>query len=113
MADRQKLIAVCLSQAHSFLNTGFLSELISAAEKDGYGVGIFSSSLDFLTYQKDSRAPRAGYLAIRYELFDALILIHHTFHDDQRDHLRGPQPRHPCFLRRAGVSRLPHHCQQL
>ena len=82
MADRQKLIAVCLSQAHSFLNTGFLSELISAAEKDGYGVGIFSSSLDFLTYQKDSRAPRAGYLAIRYELFDALILIHHTFHDD-------------------------------
>ena len=26
MADRQKMIAVCLSQAHSFLNTGFLSD---------------------------------------------------------------------------------------
>lgn len=82
MAERQKLIAVCLSEAHNFLNTGFLTELGSAAAKCGYGVAVFNSSLDFYWYQRDNNAPRAGYRAIRYELFDAVFIICHSFHDD-------------------------------
>ncbi len=82
MADRQKMIAVCLSQAHSFLNTGFLVELSRAAAENDYRVGVFNSSLDFYWYQKDNPAPRAGYRAIRYELFDAVIIIYHSFHDE-------------------------------
>ena len=82
MADRQKLIAVCLSEAHSPLNIAFLSELSAVAKPEGYGVCVFNSSLDMYWYQKNNMAPRAGYKTIRFELFDALIIICHSFHDD-------------------------------
>ena len=58
MADRQKLIAVCLSQVHNFLNTGFLNELSRIAAENGYGVVIFNTSLDFYWYQGENKAPR-------------------------------------------------------
>ena len=82
MADRQKLIAVCLSQVHNFLNTGFLNELSRIGMAEGFGVVVFNTSLDFHWYQGESRIPRAGFRAIRYELFDALIFICHGFHDE-------------------------------
>ena len=82
MADRPRTIAVCLSEAHSFLNTGFLNELGRAAAAKGYGVAIFNSSLDLPWYQQDNPAPRAGYKAIRYDLFDALCIVNHSFHDE-------------------------------
>ena len=45
MADRQKLIAVCLSQVHNFLNTGFLNELSRIGQAEGFGVvGIFTGT---------------------------------------------------------------------
>ena len=93
MAERQKLIAVCLSEAHSFLNTGFLTELGSAAAACGYGIAVFNSSLDFYWYQKDNNAPRAGYRSIRYALFDAVFIICHSFHDDAlvQEIVRGAQ----------------------
>ncbi len=82
MADRQKLIAVCLSQVHNYLNTGFLNELSRIAAADGYGVAVFNTSLDFSLDRNGSRIPRAGYRSIRYELYDAVFLICHGFHDD-------------------------------
>ena len=82
MADRQKLIAVCLSQVHNFLNTGFLNELSRVAAADGYGVVVFNTSLDFYWYQNENKAPRAIYRAIQYDLFDAFFIICHSFHDD-------------------------------
>lgn len=93
MAGRLKMIAVCLSEAHSFLNTGFLDELGRCAAENGYGVAIFNSSLDLHWYQKDNPAPRAGYKAIRYELFDALCIVNHSFHDDEliRQLVKGAQ----------------------
>ena len=75
MADRQKLIAVCLSQVHNFLNTGFLNELSRIAAADGYGVVIFNTSLDFYWYQSENKVPRAVYRAINYDLFDAFFII--------------------------------------
>ena len=83
MADRQKFIAVCLSQVHDFLNTGFLNELSRVAAADGYGVAVFNTSLDFYWYQSENQAPRAVFHAIRYELFDAFFIICHSFHDDK------------------------------
>ena len=47
MADRQKLIAVCLSQVHNYLNTGFLNELSRIGQPEGFGVDVFSTSLGF------------------------------------------------------------------
>lgn len=82
MPDRQKFIGVCLSQAHNFLNTGFLSELSSAVSPDGYSVAVINSSLDFYWYQKDNHAPRAAYKAIPFERLDAVIIIYHSFHDE-------------------------------
>lgn len=81
MAERHKLIGVCLSQAHNFLNTGFLNELNRAAAKEGCGLIVFNNSMDFYWYQKSNNAPRALFRAIRYELFDAILIIYHTFHD--------------------------------
>ena len=82
MADRQKLIAVCLSEVHNSLNTGFLAELGRVASAVGFGVVVFNSSLDFNWYQKENRAPRAVYRAIHYSLFEAVFIICHSFHDD-------------------------------
>ena len=46
MADVKKLIGVCLSQAHTFLKTDFLTELDKAARREGYSVVVFNSSMD-------------------------------------------------------------------
>ena len=93
MADRQKCIAVCLSQVHNFLNTGFLNELSAAAAEEGYSVAVFNSSVDFYWYQKDNRAPRACFRAIQYDLFDLLFIICHSLHDDDlvREIVEGAQ----------------------
>ena len=96
MADRQKLIAVCLSQVHNFLNTGFLNELSRTAAEDGYGVAVFNTSLDFYWYQSENRVPRAGFRAIQYNHFDALFIICHSFHDDAliKELVSGAQAHH-------------------
>ena len=82
MADRQRLIAVCLSQVQNLLNTGFLNELGRVAAAEDCGVAVFNTSLDFYWYQSENKVPRAVYRAIRYDLFDALFIICHSFHDD-------------------------------
>ena len=83
MTDNPKLIGVCLSQAHSFPNTGFLNALTNAATAEGFGVALFNSSLDFFWHKKDNNAARAVYKSIQYELFSAIVIVYHTFHDDQ------------------------------
>ena len=101
MAEEPKLIAVCLSQVHNFLNTGFLNELSRAAAEEGYGVAVFNSSMDFYWYQRENKAPRACYRALRYDLFAALFIICHSFHDDElvREIVDGAQAHHiPVFL---------------
>ena len=96
MAEKPKLIGVCLSQAHSFPNTGFVSALSKAASAEGFGVALFNSSLDFFWHEKDNRAARAVYKAIRYELFSAILIIYHTFHDDLlvSEIVKGAQAHH-------------------
>ena len=47
MAERQGMIAVCLSEVHNFLNTGFINELSGICAGLGWGVSVFNSSLDF------------------------------------------------------------------
>ena len=68
MADRQRLIAVCLSQVQNLLNTGFLNELGRVAAAEDCGVAVFNTSLDFYWYQNENKVPRAVYRAIRYDL---------------------------------------------
>ena len=101
MAERQGMIAVCLSEVHNFLNTGFINELSGICAGLGWGVSVFNSSLDFYWYQKENRAPRACYRTIRYELFDAVVVICHSFHDDDlvREIVHGAQTHSvPVFL---------------
>ena len=95
MADRQKLIAVCLSQVHNLLNAAFLNELSRAGADEGYGVVVFNTSLDFYWYQSENKVPRAVYRAIRYDLFDAFFIICHSFHEDAliREIVEGAQAR--------------------
>ena len=83
MTDKPKWIGVCLSQAHSFPNTGFLDALGKAAAAGGFGVALFNSSLDFFWHEKDNNAARAVYRAIQYDLFSAILIIYHTIHDDE------------------------------
>ena len=96
MTEKPKLIGVCLSQAHSFPNTGFISALSKAASAQGFDVALFNSSLDFFWHQKDDKAARAIYRAIRYEMFSAILIIYHTFHDDQlvSEIVKGAQDHH-------------------
>ena len=66
MADEKKLIGVCLSQAHTFLKTDFLTELDRAARKEGYGVVVFNSSMDYYWAQNGSNITGCVYQLIRY-----------------------------------------------
>ena len=83
MTEKPKLIGVCLSQAHSFPNTGFIHALSKVASAEGFGVALFNSSLDFFWHEKDNNAARAVYRAIQYDLFAAILIIYHTIHDDR------------------------------
>ena len=80
MAEGQKLIGVCLSEAHSVLNTGFLAELNSAAAAQGYSVVLFNSTPN--PYRPAGEADsRALYRAIRFSLYDAIVIIYYSFRD--------------------------------
>ena len=83
MTEKPKLIGVCLSQAHSFPNTGFIHALSKVASAEGFDVAFFNSSLDFFWHEKDNNAARAVYKAIQYDLFSAILIIYPTIHDDQ------------------------------
>lgn len=83
MADRQKLIGVCLSEAHSVLNTGFLSELNAAASAEGYAVVLFNSTPNPYREDGGETASRALYRAIRFPLFDAIVILYYSFRDRQ------------------------------
>ena len=95
MADRQKLIAVCLSQIHNYLNTGFLNELSRISAADGYGLAVFNTSLDFYWYQGENKIPRSVFRSIQFDLFDAVFIVCHSFHDDNliRELVNGAQAR--------------------
>ena len=83
MTEKPKLIGVCLSQAHSFPNTGFIHALSKVASAEGFDVAFFNSSLDFFWHEKDNNAARAVYKTIQYDLFSAILIIYPTIHDDQ------------------------------
>ena len=82
MADRQKLIGVCLSEAHSVLNTGFLSELNYAAAAEGYSPVLFNSTPN--PYRGEGTASsRALYRSIQFPLYDAIVIIYYSLRDRQ------------------------------
>ena len=83
MAERQKLIAVCLSEAHSVLNTGFLSELNRAAAAQNYGVVLFNTTLSEAGDGDESMNSRAVYRSIRPDNFDAIVIIYYSLRDPQ------------------------------
>ena len=60
MADVKKLIGVCLSQAHTFLKTDFLTELDRAARKEGYSIVVFNSSMDYYWAQNGKNITGSG-----------------------------------------------------
>ena len=77
------VIGVCLSELHNYLNTGYIAELDRAARAVDSELIVFNTSLDFTWYRKGSPVVRSIYRAIHYELFSALIVIAHSFHDDE------------------------------
>ncbi len=82
MADRQKLIAVCLSEAHSVLNTGFLNELNTAAAAEGYALVLFNSTTN--PYRADETASsRSLYRVINFSIYDAIVIIYYSIRDRQ------------------------------
>ena len=73
MANANRLIGICLSQAHTFLKTDFLVELDRQARKEDYGIVVFNSSMDFYLAQKGNNATGCVYSLIRYDRIAALI----------------------------------------
>ena len=83
MAGRRKWIGVCLSQAHTFLKTDFLVELDKEARKDGYGIVVFNSSMDYYWAQNGNNATACVYNLIRYDQFAALVILAGDLYDIQ------------------------------
>jgi len=81
MPDQPKRIGVCLSQAHTYLNSGYLSELDRQARSAGYRVVVFNSSLDFFWYKQGSNIARSVFDALDPALFSALVILRESFQD--------------------------------
>ena len=98
MADVKKWIGVCLSQAHTFLKTDFLVELDGEARKEGYGVLVFNSSMDYYWAQNGHNATACVYSLIRYEKLAALIILAGDLYDTQTQEE---------IIHRANVAKVP------
>ena len=83
MAAEKKAIGVCTSEIDSFLNTVFLSELHQAACQAERGLIVFTSTQDLTFYPQTHQAPRSLFRSMQYGELSALIIIHHSFHDDR------------------------------
>lgn len=83
MSERQKLIGVCLTEAHSVLNTGFLSELNKAAAAEGYALVLFNSTPNAYRGEDGVTGSRAVYRSIQFSNFDAIVIIYYTLQDPQ------------------------------
>ena len=83
MADVKKLIGVCLSQAHTFLKTDFLTELDKVARKEGYSIVVFNSSMDYYWAQNGNNITGCIYELIRYDRLAALVILAGDIYDTQ------------------------------
>ena len=81
MSNDNKIIGICLSQAHTYLKTDLIAALSRSAAADGYGVVVFNSSLDYYWSQKGNMVTRCVYDLIRYESLCALIILHENIYD--------------------------------
>ena len=81
MANMNKLIGICLSQAHTFLKTDFLIDLEKEARKEGYGIVVFNSSMDYFWAQNGNNATGSVYSLIRYDLLSALVIMAGDLYD--------------------------------
>ncbi len=89
MADDKKLIGVCLSQAHTFLKTDFLTELDRAARREGYGIVVFNSFMDGLLLG----AERQQHYGLHpFELFRNHTAVHIGRNKDKIQILKIHQP---------------------
>ncbi len=83
MAGERRLIGVCLSQAHTYLNSGYLSELDRAARPEGYRVAVFNTALDLYWYRQGSEIARSIFSTIDYDQFAALVILYENLRDPQ------------------------------
>jgi ABC-type uncharacterized transport system substrate-binding protein len=100
MAEKRKLIGICLSQAHTFLKTDLVSELDRAARAKGLGIVVFNSSLDYYQSQKGNNVTRCIYDLIRYDKLAALVVLHDNIYDmPMLEHMirRGNEEKIPVF----------------
>ncbi len=81
MSISHKPIGVCLAQAHTSLETELVGELDRAARKNGYGILVFNSSLDYYWSQKKDHITACIYSMIRFDQLSALVLLHNNIYD--------------------------------
>lgn len=74
---------MCLSQAHTFLKTDFLTELNRAARREGYGIVVFNSSMDYYWAQNGSNITGCIYKLIRFDRLAALVILAGDLYDTQ------------------------------
>lgn len=60
-----------------------MSELHQAARGEGYDLAVYTATQDLSFYSAQHQAPRSLFRSIQYEHLAALIIIHHSFHDDR------------------------------
>ena len=83
MDSVQKVIGVCLAQAHTSLKTELVSEMDRAARERGYGIVAFNSSLDYYWSQKGDHITACIYDLIRFDRLAALVILHDNIYDLQ------------------------------
>ena len=98
MTNSRKPIGVCLSQAHTFLKTDFLSELDKVARREGYGIVVFNSSMDYYWEQSGSNISGRVFELLRYDKLSALVILAGDLHDTQMQEK---------IIHNANISKIP------
>lgn len=65
------------------MKTDFLSDLGNAAGKEGYGIVVFNSSMDYYWEQNGSNTSGSIFELIRYDKLSALVILAGDLHDTQ------------------------------
>ena len=83
MENRQKQIAICLTNPQEEYCRHFLDSLLQKAQAENIHLVVFSSPLDFYQSNTYEKGATAVYSLMNFDLLDGLFILDNTFMDKQ------------------------------
>ncbi len=83
MAEKQKVIGVCLTKINDATRSDYVNRLHHLALKEGYKLIFFNSFVDFYNDDAFDEGAKSVYSLINYDLIDALVVLNDSFYNKE------------------------------